>query len=190
MKPNNIALAALMLIGISTLTNISDAAAKGGKKAVNGFMGHYGYFISYPADYKSQPSFSGPDEIVQFMPPTKCTADQAACAKAGWINLAVFPKRLIKEKNGLGSFDEYMGEVLRDSKKRGENPTAKRSKIGSLTSNVLFLKNPTGPFNRMAYLEGQKCYYRFAYDAKNKHVVEMMQSLAEIQPHDTPPAGR
>jgi hypothetical protein len=179
------ALASLLIVAM-IISNIPDAAAA---KKQSGFMGHYGYLIGFPSEYKAEPSFQGPVEVVQFMPATPCASDQAACAKAGWINLSVFPKKIIKESTGFGSFVDYMGAVLKDSKTNGEAPRAKRSKLGALTSEVFFLKTPKGPFNRMAYLDGKKCYYRFAYDAGNKDVVKMMEGLSEVQPHDNPPTG-
>lgn len=156
-------------------------------KKENGFVGHYGYLIGYPKSYSSQPSFSGPAEIVQFMPATPCTADQGACAKAGWINLSVLPKWYIKQSNGTGSFAQFVDAVLDESKANGEQPTAVRGKLGGLPVQHVTLGAPRGPFNRMTFIEGKKVYYRFGYDSGNRAIQHMLKGLVEVKPNDTPP---
>ena len=155
----------------------------------NGFMGHYGYLVGYPSSFSAQPSFQGPIEVVQFMPPTKCSQDQKACAKLGWVNLSVFPKKLIKDANGMFTYSAFMDAVLKESKADGEKPTATPMKAGKLGGTTFALASPKGPFDRMVYIEGKKVYYRFAYDSKNKNAEKIVQGLSEVEPNDDPPPG-
>jgi hypothetical protein len=175
-----------MKILLAGLLLVSMAAPK---PKTNGFMGHYGYLMLYPLAYAPEPSFEGPIEAVQFMPKKGCPPDELKkCAKSGWINLAVTPKWLVKEANAIGSFKEYMNAVMSESKGAGEKPVGKEGKAGKLPAYYIRLAKPRGPFDAMAYADGAKVYYRIAYDSSNPHAVKMLAGLAEIQPHDQPPA--
>ena len=180
-------IAGIYLAGIAAALLCGAAAVR---EHVNGFMGHYGYLVSYPAALETAADFQGPVEKVDFLPKGACDkGDQVSCAMAGWVSFLVMPKWYIAKANGYRSFEPYMAAVLAESKNNGEAPTMTKTHVGKFTAYKIVLKSPKSPFNEMLYLSGEKVYYRFAYVRGTKYINALVKGLEEVQPSDTPPPG-
>lgn len=172
-----------LALGLCLMTAVAAGAASPKKPAQKGFVGHFGFVLSYPSELRAEPGFASEAEMVQFKPAKPCPPGaESVCAKAGWINFAALPKAYVARENKVGTFEEFMDGVYYESSRNGESPAVADAEAGGMPARTFSLASPMGPFNRFTYVEGRRHYYRFAYDADNPHAAALIASLADPKP--------
>ena len=158
--------------------------------AVNAFMGHYGYMLTYPVTYSANPTFKGAIEVVDIFP-EKCAGlkKRSDCAKLGMIELYALPKGLVEASINAKTLDSYVAAIRKDAKKEGIKSRESRKKRAGFPSALIEMLDHPEPLNTMIVVEGSKVYYRFKFNAKTgaKAAAAIVETLKEVAPHDNPP---
>jgi hypothetical protein len=164
-------------------------AVSGKAAAENGFMGHYGYMITMPDSYSTQPSFAGSIEKADIFPKTCAGHTRKECDLMGLVELAVLPKRMIAEGEGLKDFKSYTADILNEAKKMGLKTVVKHAKHSGFPAVSIVMPDHPQPLNAMILVEGSLVYYRFKYHYPEhvKIAKALSDAIKEIAPHDTPP---
>lgn len=177
-------------LAVAGLTAAAVFAAPAAARAANGFMGHYGYMLTYSETYSAKPSFHGALEVADLFPAAcKGLGRRMDCAKIGMVELTVLPKSVVVDTMGTKTFDGYIAAIISDAKKAGLKARVRRVKRAGFPAAVIAFPGHPQPLNEMILIQGSKVYYRFKYNDKAgaKEATAIANSLKEIAPHDNPP---
>lgn len=151
------------------------------------FMGYYGYMLQVPPGYATQTAFKdmGNRTEVVFLFPEKTDptnfVNEGLYGQLGIMRLEVSPLRIAHGTIGIDSLRAGITQTLNA---RGDTYELKDTTVGGLSG---FIVKISSPFPLVqAFIVGSKVMYVLTAGVDDQTVGNLLQSLTEVSPHDTP----
>jgi hypothetical protein len=151
------------------------------------FNGHYGYMIKMPPGYQATATFDDPGKTheVVFIHPTATSPtnfqNEGLYGQLGIIRIEVGPRR---RGSGSISMDSLKAVALAQMKSERASFTTRTTAANDIPAFIVVVVQPFS--KAVAYLVGKKVYYVVTAGADNELFNQVLQTLAEVDPHDKP----